>query len=520
MVRQIAALWRLSILLTMAIPAAAQTQTPQAVLATAVKAMGTDTVKCLTYSGTGGYIGIVGQGFHPADDWPRLELASFSRVINYDARTMREEQVRRQGSYPARGGGGIPIEGEQRLVNLVNGNYAWAVQGTNVNPQPAAAQTRQLEIRLDPHGFLKGAMAAKDLVGFERWEAGERRNILAYTTGKFRIQASIDAETNRVVRIQTFVPTPFLGDTVEEKTYGNYKQFGSVWFPTNFHHHTNWDHEERPQGFFGVRDGGHNSFNITISNVEAHACGDAIAVPEAVQRATIPPVRVESQKLADGVFYLAGGSHHSVAVEFSDFITVVEAPQDEARSLAVMAEVKRLIPSKRIKYVVSTHHHFDHSGGLRTYVHEGAIPVAQRDIARYYYYAVMDLAPRTLEPDRLSLYPPDEFQETFVLEEVQNDKYTISDGTRIMDLHLVEGNPHAAGMLMVHLPKERILIEADLFTPPAANAPYPAKPSAATMSLYNNVQRLKLQVDRIAPLHGRVVPWSELTAFAAKGGTR
>ena len=84
----------------------------------------------------GGY-----QGFHPADDWPRLELASFSRVINYDARTMREEQVRRQGSYPARGGGGIPIEGEQRLVNLVNGTYAWAVQGTNVNPQPTAAQT-------------------------------------------------------------------------------------------------------------------------------------------------------------------------------------------------------------------------------------------------------------------------------------------------------------------------------------------------------------------------------------------
>ena len=97
---------------------------------------------------------------------------------------------------------------------------------------------------------------------------------------------------------------------------------------------------------------------------------------------------------------------------------------------------------------------------------------------------------------------------------------TISDGTRIMDLHLVEGNPHAAGMLMVHLPKEQILIEADLFTPPAVNAPYPVKPSAATMSLYNNVQRLKLRVDRIVPLHGRVVPWSELAAFAAKGGTR
>lgn len=516
--RKIAMCFALSVALVAT--AVAQAQTPQAVLQAAAKAMGTDTLKCLTYSGTGGYVGIVGQHFHPADDWARVELANFSRNINYEARAMREEQVRRQGNYPARGGGGIPLQGEQRIVNLVSGNYAWAMQGTNVNPQPAAAQVRQLEIWLDPHGFLKGAMAAKDLVTFERYEGGGvRRNILAYTVGRFRIQGSIDRETNRVVRVQTFVPTPFYGDTVEEKTYGGYKQFGSVWFPTNFHNHTNWDHELRPQGFFGVADGGHNSFGITMNNVQPNVCGEAITVPEAVQKATIPPVRVEAQKLAEGVFYLAGGSHHSVAVEFSDFVTVVEAPQNEARSLAVIAEVKRLIPNKRIKYVVNTHHHFDHSGGLRTYVHEGAHPIAHREIVPFYYYAVMDLAPRTLEPDLLSLYPPDEFQETFVLEEVQNDKYTISDGTRIMDLHLVQGNPHAAGMLMVHLPRERILVEADLFTPPAQGAPYPAKPSAASMSLFNNVQRLRLQVDRIAPIHGRVVPWSEFANFASKGGT-
>ena len=67
-----------------------------------------------------------------------------------------------------------------------------------------------------------------------------------------------------------------------------------------------------------------------------------ITVPEAARTATIPPVRVEAQKLADGVYYMGGGSHASVAVEFSDFITVVEAPLDEARSLAVIAEVKKL----------------------------------------------------------------------------------------------------------------------------------------------------------------------------------
>ena len=119
----------------------------------------------------------------------------------------------------------------------------------------------------------------------------------------------------------------------------------------------------------------------------------------------------------------------------------------------------------------------------------------------------------------MSLYPPDEFQETFVLEQVQNDKYTISDGTRIMDLHLVQGNPHAAGMLMVHLPKERLLIEADLFNPPAANAPLPTTASAANTSLYNNVQRLRLDVAQIVPIHGRVFPWADFAKIVGSGKT-
>ena len=148
------------------------------------------------------------------------------------------------------------------------------------------------------------------------------------------------------------------------------------------------------------------------------------------------------------------------------------------------------------------------------------LAIAHREIIPYYYYTVMDLSPRTLAPDQLSLYPPDEYQETFVLEAVQNDKYTITDGTRILDLHLIEGNPHATGMLMAYLPKEKILVEADLYTPPAPNTAPIAKPTPAQMSLYNNVQRLKLPVDRIASIHGRVVPWSEFTTYIGRSGTQ
>ena len=76
--------------------------------------------------------------------------------------------------------------------------------------------------------------------------------------------------------------------------------------------------------------------------------------------------------MGDGVWLIAGGSHHSVAGEFSDHVVVIEAPLNEARSLAVIGEVNRLMPSKPIRFIVTTHHHWDHLGGLRAYVHEGA----------------------------------------------------------------------------------------------------------------------------------------------------
>src|SRR5437016_14367337 len=98
--------------------ATAVAQDARSVLQAAIKSMGTETLKCITYSGTGGYVGIVGQNYSPRDDWAKVELANFSRTINFDARTMREEQVRRQGHYPRRAAGGILIEGEQPQVDL------------------------------------------------------------------------------------------------------------------------------------------------------------------------------------------------------------------------------------------------------------------------------------------------------------------------------------------------------------------------------------------------------------------
>ena len=482
-------------------------QDARALLQAVAKNIGADTLQCVTYSGSG-YVGIVGQNYTPRDDWPRVELASYTKTVNFDARAAREEQVTRQGSNPARGGG-VPIEGEARQVLFVSGNYAWVQQGGNASPVPAPR--RQLDLWLTPHGFVKAALAASKPVMLTRYEGGEgggkqRVTMISITMlDQYRVNATINAD-NVIERVQTWVPNTVVGDMYYETVYSGYKTFGALKFPTRFHHHDDLDDES--SGNPVVR-GGHHGFDMAVSRVEANACGDAIAVPESVRNFRPPQIRVESQKLADGVYSIGGSSHNTVAVEFRDYVAVVEAPLNEQRSLAVIAEIRKLFPNKPVDYVVNTHHHFDHIGGLRTYVHdEGSAIITYRGNRDFYGQELFSLkAQRTLEPDRLSLYPPEEAAEGYRFETVI-EKYTLSDGARTMDIHHVQGLNHVDGMLVAFLPKEKILVEADMYNPAPAGSPAPA-PTAAAKTFLNNVRRLKLDVATLAPIHGPVIPWGD-----------
>jgi glyoxylase-like metal-dependent hydrolase (beta-lactamase superfamily II) len=280
-----------------------------------------------------------------------------------------------------------------------------------------------------------------------------------------------------VERVQTWIDNPVLGDTPVEVTYSDYRDFGGVQFPARM---------VRTQG-------GHPVLDITVSEVRANP-GVDVAVPEQVRSFTPPPVRVEVQKLADGVYWMTGGSHHSLAIDQRDHIVVVEAPQNEERSLAVIASVKETIPNKPIRYLVNSHAHFDHSGGLRTYVDEGATIVTHQMNRPFYEQAWA--APHALNPDRLAQSNRAPVFETFT------DRHVLTDGRRSIEIHHIAGNGHNDAMVMVYLPAERILTEADAFTPPAPNAPAPAMPNPFAVNLHDNIQRLKLDVRQIAALHG------------------
>jgi glyoxylase-like metal-dependent hydrolase (beta-lactamase superfamily II) len=254
--------------------------------------------------------------------------------------------------------------------------------------------------------------------------------------------------------------------------------------------------------------GGSMVLDLNVNGVQPNAPAN-FPVPETVQSAVVPPVTTQSTKLADGVWHVTGGSHHSVVVEFPEFLTVIEAPLNEARSLAVIAEAKKLAPNKPIRYVVSTHHHFDHSGGLRTYVAEGATVVSHESNQGYYEQTFA--APATLVPDSQAKSP-----KTPSFQQVRNS-YAITGGSQTVEVYATQGDNHTEELLVAFLPGPGILVEADSYSPGPPNTPPPPAPPANAVSLYDNIQRLKLNVRTIAPVHGRgAVPFAEFRRFVGK----
>jgi glyoxylase-like metal-dependent hydrolase (beta-lactamase superfamily II) len=450
---------------------------PAGSLEAATEALGASTVQSIEYSGTGRWFQF-GQAPNPTLPWPAFEVSRFNAAVDYQRPAARIEMVRRQIVEPGRV---RPAPVEQRPIQVVSGTFAWnlatpagAAPDTPPTPapQPAAVEERVMEIWTTPHGFLKAA-AANNATSTPSEEGSE---VTFTIDGKYKYVGRINAQ-NDVERVQTWIDNPVLGDTPVEIAYSGYRDFGGVRFPARI---------VRTQG-------GHPVLDLTIERVSVNPAV-AAEVPEQVRGFTPPPVNVVMEPLAPGVFYARGGSHHSVAIDQRDHIVVVEAPQDEARSQAVIAKVKETIPGKPIRYIVNSHVHFDHSGGLRTYVAEGATVVTHEMNRPYYEKAWAQ--PRTIRPDRLAGAPTAARFETFT------DKHVLDDGKRQIEVHQIAGSGHNDAYAMVYLPAERILIQVDAYAPPAPNAPPPAAVNPFTVNLLENVERLKLNVRTIAALHG------------------
>src|SRR5205823_14506967 len=131
---------------------------------------------------------------------------------------------------------------------------------------------------------------------------------------------------------------------------------------------------------------------------------------------------------------LITGGYAVIAVDFKDGIALIECGQSEPRALAVIAEAKRLIPGKPIKYLINTHSHIDHSSGLRAFVAEGAT-ILTHQVNKTYLEKTLSL-PHTLNPDAAQKNGRKPIVEAF------GDKKVLTDGTHTIELYRLENFLH------------------------------------------------------------------------------
>src|SRR2546430_4421018 len=277
----------------------------------AADTLGVDTILTLQFTASGATFS-VGQNFAPTDPWPRVRLKSYTAMINYETGSMRQDMVREMGAIMPRGGG-VPFTGERRQTQAISENYAWDVpdpadpsagalpaacctapEAGGTAPVPAAAPGSYVACMLmlwaTPQGFLKAAAANNATL--RKVDGGTEASFML--DHKYKMIGFINSR-HQVERVQTWIDQSIVGDMSVETEYSGYRDFGGVPFPTHI--------LQKQAGF--------PSLDLTVTSVTANPVVD-ITVPDSVRDAPpVPPVTVKSQKLADGVFWLTGGTHHS-----------------------------------------------------------------------------------------------------------------------------------------------------------------------------------------------------------------
>ncbi len=436
-------------------------QDAASIIAGASKALGTDGVTSITYSGSAAN-GNFGQSKNIAGPLAMTAITKYTRTIDFSQPASRATGPTMPPTVP----GAPPPQPGTFNQNVTPANPAW---------------TQQLEIWITPWGFLKGAAANSATARSQRIGA-KAYSVLSWTAPlkspsgqSYRVTGYLN-DQQLVERVETWVEHPVLGDMHVEATYSEYQDLGGLKVPTRI-----------VQTRAGVP-----TFEATITAASANPSNLAQllqppAPPAAAPSPAPPAPTVQSEKLADGVYRITGG-YVALAVEFKDHVVVLEGGQNEARGQAVIAEARRLIPGKPIRYVVNTHAHFDHAGGLSPFAAEGITIITHENNRAFLEKAFS--APRTLAGDALGKANRKPTIES------AGDKRVLKDDTHTIELHHVKNLEHSDGMLIAFLPAEKILFTGD-FNVPAAGQP--AAPAIAI--LVQNVDRLKLDFDRHVLVH-------------------
>jgi glyoxylase-like metal-dependent hydrolase (beta-lactamase superfamily II) len=466
-------------------------QDAKTVIANAQKALGD--VKSITYSGSAKDVAFQQCGANSTDMMcrgthdPMRPINDYVRVIDLTVPASRHT-----GKTNNIGAGGS--------TTLTPGTFFQQVTAQQADvSQPWA---NSLEFYITPWGFLKGAAENNATVSHKKVD-GKNYTVLTWSptvkavSGKSYVINGYVNEQNIVDRVETWLGDNIMGDMHILATYTGWKDFGGVMAPTRI---------------VQTR-GGWPFFEVTVTAAKANPPDVATLVP-----APAPAGRggggggapaalvVTSEKLGDGLYRLTTGpgSYDSVIVEFKDYIMMLEGPQSVARGLAYIAETKKLIPNKPIRYVMNTHPHSDHTGGLPALAAEGAIIITQKNNEEFLDKALN--TPRTLLDDPLAKNPKK------VKIEAVAEKKVYTDGTRTVEMYHVSPVPHSNGLMIAYIPKEKILFQGDF------SLPNPGEPANDHIkALVPILVKLNLDFDRYINVHTSAMPQTKAELWKAVG---
>jgi glyoxylase-like metal-dependent hydrolase (beta-lactamase superfamily II) len=329
--------------------------------------------------------------------------------------------------------------------------------------------------------------------------AGRSTPVISYAEPNGAIyEAWIDAATKHLVRLSWLRDDPVEGDQTASYTYSGYRVEKGVPVPSRLVER--WNDEL-------IRD---DTLEISLESRPAEswftppATGFMEMADTRVTGAEAEPIR----KLAENVWLLQAlpGGNRVMFVAFRDFVLVVETPTPQAAGTAALDAIRRTVPGKPVRYAAFTHHHDDHGGGLRPYIAEGVTILTTP--SNVPFVQTVAKAKHTLRPDALSANPKAPVIETF------KGKKVITDGDMTVELIDIGPTSHVDEIVMAYLPKQKLLFQGDLIILPMRGEVGPA--NALTVDFARALDRLKLDIETIAGVHGRVGTPADVKAAMAR----